>query len=57
MILAAAAQPADAVAARSQISSSLGWQFILACFGVGLPPLSYSWSCEVCTPGSRPAAS
>jgi cytochrome d ubiquinol oxidase subunit I len=39
MILAAAGQGADPVAARSQMGFSLGWHIILACFGVGLPGL------------------
>jgi cytochrome bd ubiquinol oxidase subunit I len=39
VILTAASQLADPVAARSQMGFSLGWHIILACFGVGLPAL------------------
>src|SRR3984885_14706846 len=38
-ILSTATQLANPVAARSQMSLSLGWHIILACFGVGLPAL------------------
>ena len=38
-LLAAAASPADLVAARQQMALSLGWHIIIACFGVGLPLL------------------
>jgi cytochrome bd ubiquinol oxidase subunit I len=38
-ILSTATQLANPVAARSQMSLSLGWHIILACFGVGLPGL------------------
>jgi cytochrome d ubiquinol oxidase subunit I len=39
-VLAAAATPADLLAAREQMALSLGWHIILACFGVGMPALT-----------------
>jgi cytochrome d ubiquinol oxidase subunit I len=39
-MLAAAAAPADLLAARGQMALSLGWHIILACFGVGMPVLT-----------------
>jgi cytochrome d ubiquinol oxidase subunit I len=39
-VLAAAATPADLMAAREQMALSLGWHIILACFGVGMPALT-----------------
>lgn len=38
-VLAAAATPADLIAARVQMAFSLGWHIIIACFGVGMPGL------------------
>jgi hypothetical protein len=37
LVLAAAASPADLMAARTQMAVSLGWHIIIACFGVGFP--------------------
>jgi cytochrome bd ubiquinol oxidase subunit I len=39
MVLAAAANPADLRAARTQMAVSLGWHIIIACLGVGFPLL------------------
>jgi cytochrome d ubiquinol oxidase subunit I len=39
-VFAAAATPADLLAARGQMALSLGWHIILACFGVGMPALT-----------------
>jgi cytochrome d ubiquinol oxidase subunit I len=39
LVLAAAASPADLMAARTQMAVSLGWHIIIACFGVGFPLL------------------
>jgi cytochrome bd ubiquinol oxidase subunit I len=39
MVLAAAANPADLRAARTQMAVSLGWRIIIACLGVGFPLL------------------
>jgi cytochrome d ubiquinol oxidase subunit I len=39
-VVAAAATPADLVAARSQMALSLGWHIVIACFGVGMPALT-----------------
>ncbi|MCP2165560.1 cytochrome ubiquinol oxidase subunit I [Goodfellowiella coeruleoviolacea] len=38
--LAAAASPADLVAARTQMGFSLGWHIVIACFGVGMPAIT-----------------
>jgi cytochrome d ubiquinol oxidase subunit I len=37
---AAAPNPADLMAARTQMAISLGWHIIIACFGVGFPLLA-----------------
>jgi cytochrome bd ubiquinol oxidase subunit I len=39
-LLAAAASPADLVAARDQMALSLGWHIIVACLGVGMPAIT-----------------
>lgn len=39
-LLAAAASPADLVAARDQMALSLGWHIVLACLGVGMPAIT-----------------
>jgi cytochrome d ubiquinol oxidase subunit I len=39
-LFAAAATPADLMAARVQMAISLGWHIILACLGVGMPALT-----------------
>lgn len=39
VLLAGAASPADLLSARVQMGFSLGWHIIVACFGVGFPPL------------------
>lgn len=39
-LLAAAATPADLMAARLQMAISLGWHIIVASFGVGMPALT-----------------
>jgi cytochrome d ubiquinol oxidase subunit I len=39
-VAAAAATPADLVAARTQMALSLGWHIVVACFGVGMPALT-----------------
>src|SRR5207237_8833487 len=38
-LLAAAAEPSNLIFARFQMALSLGWHIVVACLGVGFPPV------------------